>query len=73
MTNLETPEELFYSNSHFSIQDLNSGKFPWLSGLSYELEEHVEIYGGATMEEFTKFIINSGGKVFKEVVENEVE
>lgn len=73
MTDLETPEEIFYPNSELSVEGINSGLFPWLSGMSYELEEHVEIYGGATIEEFIDFIINSGGRVFEEVKRIEIE
>lgn len=73
MSDLDTPAETFYPNSPFSVEDINNGKTPWLSGYSYELNEHVELYAGATIEEFTEFILKSGGKVFEEVKKDEAE
>lgn len=62
-TDLVTPAERFYPNSNYSVQDINDGNFPWLSGTSSR-NLHIDIYAGATKEEFIQKILESGGEVY---------
>lgn len=66
-TDLSTPSEIAGLNSNYSVQSINEGKTPWLSGQSYKTEDYVEIYAGVTIKEFTEEITKSGGEIFLKV------
>jgi hypothetical protein len=52
-------------NSRYSINEINKGSVPWLSGID-ETKREICIYAGVTLEVFNVLIRRGGGKVFVE-------
>lgn len=53
----------------YSVADINAGAVPWLSTPSWRPPK--QLFAGATIGEFCKFIRGLGGKVFTEERQNE--
>lgn len=49
-----------FSNSPYSVEDINQGQVPWL------MTEDYKIYAGTTIEEFIEIIEKHGGKIYLE-------
>lgn len=50
-----------YSNSPYSVEDINKGAIAWLHTDKYNIQ------AGTTMEEFIKIIKDNGGYIYKKV------
>ena len=55
---LETPDEKY--NKDFSVNEINSGVVPWLSGEN----ENDSIYAGTRWEEFIDKVISLDGEIY---------
>jgi hypothetical protein len=54
-----------YSNSPFSVQDINTGIVPWLAGT--DVNRHpIAIYAGVSIDEFKSMVKKAGGKIYVE-------
>lgn len=61
---LETPSRLAYGgNSRFSVEDINSGKTPWLQTEDWE-KEKVTIMANISIPEFISAIQKDNGTIF---------
>lgn len=58
---LLTPAERYYQNSPVSVEEINSGKIPWLHG---GWKEEVFIYAGQSIEEFKDLVTQAGGEIY---------
>jgi hypothetical protein len=58
-------------NSPFSVKDINEKKVPWLKP-SHWVEKGKNIYAGTPLEVFCEIILNSGGRVYREMTAEEL-
>lgn len=67
--NFDTPNSGF-NNSPYSVQDINSGKVAWLSTSKYAVfgPEKVNIFAGASIEDFCNLVWLAGGSIYRKVV-----
>ena len=60
---LETPADWANNNSRYSVDHINAGLVPWLS--NYRIgAESVKVMAGASVAEFSRAVIASGGMVY---------
>jgi hypothetical protein len=59
------PGELAPENSIYSVEMINRGDTPWISGTSYDGKE-LHIFAGTSIEEFKTLVKSVGGKIFIE-------
>lgn len=56
----ETPAQMAYGNSKYSVQQINKGMIPWLTSRQHNTCK----YAGASIDSFVFFIEECGGEVF---------
>jgi hypothetical protein len=59
---LRTPDS-GVSNTPYSVQDINKGQVAWLENEPWE-KTPVRIFAGATLDEFTRAIKSTDGKIY---------
>lgn len=62
-----TPAQQAGNNSAYSVEMINKGDTPWISGTSYDGKE-LNIFAGTSIEEFKRQVRSVGGKIFIEEV-----
>jgi hypothetical protein len=62
---LSTPRD-GYTNSPFSVEQINGGAIAWLYAPSWADNPNINIHAGTTLPEFRKQIALAGGKVYEE-------
>lgn len=55
-------------NSPFSTDSINAGNVPWLKTADWAKEPHIQIFAGASIEEFKQKVWLAGGEIFTEVL-----
>lgn len=67
---LETPADTCISNSAYSVENINNKATPWLQSGKYgkrdENDEPIQIWAGASIEDFIKLVHKACGKVYLE-------
>jgi hypothetical protein len=54
-------------NSLYSVEQINSGRVPWLKSPSYRKDIDIKIFAGCTLGMFIQYIKMNGGRVFMEL------
>ena len=54
-----------YTNSHWSVEQINNGDVPWLSNRFFTSENNIDnVYSGIALREFVEFIRRNAGEVY---------
>lgn len=63
--NLETPADIAYANSRYSVEMINGGAAAWLTNARYRgTAPLINIAGGTTYPEFVRLVQAAGGTVY---------
>jgi len=62
-SSLITPDE-YFNNSHYSVEDINSGAIAWLRSPGWMDKPIVPIHAGCNISEFKRRIWQSGGNIY---------
>lgn len=53
-----------YTNSYWSVEQINNGDVPWLSNNHWSTKGNERIYAGASLSEFVSFVRKNDGDVY---------
>lgn len=60
-----TPAQQAGTNSIYSVEMINRGDVPWITGGSWP-KKHLVVWAGTSMENFKHMVQRAGGKIFVE-------
>lgn len=67
---LETPAQLAFGNSHYSVEQINQKSVAWLAPDRWNTNPKLEpIFAGVTLREFCEKIMHMGGIVYLPIKE----